>query len=242
MGAQEFCLAGLTLGQKSFVMAALVVMMTVVTVLHLSPFVALGRLWRLSIEQVGLYFGPKWVCFRLCSVPICIGLFPGGGYVKFAGQSDFGPPDEVPPGLRRFTDLTRLQQAAICLSGPAMVLLVSMFALGPGAAWPAFLATVEQWVRGSLSPRAVAGPLLRDYLAAIADRRLLFAFGLLAAKFAMLNALPLPIVNGGQALICLLDPRRKLNRLWNLLSVLALLVFAAAAVMWGYALVLVLWS
>jgi membrane-associated protease RseP (regulator of RpoE activity) len=176
--------------------------------------------WRLgaTVEEVSLFFSPVLIRFRYRGVDYRVGAIPMGGSVRFKGDRDEPKgPEEIlfaadmePPG---FHELHPLRRVAIAAAGCAALVVVGALCLGP---W----ASVRSLGRGfvQLIPFAPWAPawvpggrqLAARFLALIRDGPFRIALGVLAAKMAAINLLPLPPLNGGAIILTLVGWRKRL--------------------------------
>jgi len=138
--------------------------------------------FRVPIELVGLFIGPKLFDLPLRRFVLRVHLLPLGGYVKLKEEG--------------FYALAPLARVAILLAGPAAMLLLGVALLGPEAAWALLHRTVSRLLGLGQSAPALK-PLGWNGM-----------LGLISLSLGVLNLLPLPPLNGGQALVTLLFGRR----------------------------------
>jgi membrane-associated protease RseP (regulator of RpoE activity) len=195
-----------------------------VTEIWLCVFVHVGVMalvgWRIgvTVEEVSFFFGPTLLQFRYRGVSYRVGAIPMGGFVKFKGErANNNDPEQIlfaadmePPG---FGDLHPLKQILVAASGCVALLALAALCLGPWAA-------VRSLGRGfvQLTPFAPWTPtwvpggkeLVGRFMALLQQAPFRVALGVLAAKFAAANLLPLPPLNGGMILTSMLDWNRGL--------------------------------
>ncbi|MDQ3439196.1 MAG: site-2 protease family protein [Planctomycetota bacterium] len=175
----------------------LVGLWTVVVIVHVSVFITWGRVRSRTIEEIGLFFGPAVCSVRVDKMLMRINAIPLGGFVKFAGADErTGAPL---PGS--YLLLHRWERVGMNLAAPAATLVFAAVLLGPRAAVASFSAGFGQLVDAALHPRSVAVPLIAQLFELLESGRLLAVLGVLAAKSATVNLFPLPIMNGGHAII-----------------------------------------
>jgi peptidase M50-like protein len=147
------------------------------------------------IERISFGLGKRWFPTSITGIPISFGL-PFGGYVRFVGdESNFvgGEPNADPK-------LLGLRRCEVELSGCVVLLVLSVVILGRHASFDV-LALWRQTFEGALSPFDHAQVLLTDlgrHLAGLDD---LSIFAVASFGLAALNLLPLPILNGGNAVM-----------------------------------------
>lgn len=170
--------------------------------IHTTVMATLARLLGITVREVSLGFGPTLLStgiFRLRALPF------GGAVVLKNTLTDTKPHDAAPDWADdAFDTQPRAVRVLLPLSGIAALIAVA-FALRPDAAWGSIVNGFAQIVTGALSPLSTAQHLLggATHAGSLGFAALL---GMLAAKFAALNLLPLPTMGGGQALLALLDP------------------------------------
>ena len=200
----------------------------IVIMLHVSTMGLLGALWLdVPIERISFGFGKRWLQTNIAGIPISFGI-PLGGWVKFAC-------DELPrTGLRR---------VATELSGCAVLVVLAAAIWGQHASYDV-LALWQQYFAGALSPFGHAQVLLTElgrYLAGIDELSILAA---VAFGAAALNLLPLPLLNGGNAIMYFVSSTiyqltwRSQERLFRL----GLLIFLFACGSWVLALLFLAYS
>ena len=161
----------------------------IVIMLHVSTMGLLGALWLdVPIERMSFGLGKRWLQTNIGTIPVSFGI-PLGGWVKFAG-------DELPrAGLRR---------VGLELSGCAVLVVFAAVTWRQHASYDV-LALWQQFFEGALSPFGFAQVLLADlgrYLGGLDELSVLAAvsFGM-----AALNLLPVPMLNGGNAIMHLVS-------------------------------------
>lgn len=173
-------------------------------VLHVSAVEMVAQWFRLRVMAVDLGVGP-----RLLSIGrVRLRLLPVAGSVRLKDTTaEDADPSDVEGALDR---APRWVRTLLPLVGPLAVAGVSFALLGTeavGAIGRGFV----QWLWGALSPLGSAQDLIDDYVAFASTRDFASVAGLVAAKVAALNLLPLPGLAGGQALAALLRGPRAAN-------------------------------
>jgi len=158
----------------------------VAIVLHVTTMAVLGSLWlKMPIKEMAIGFGKRWLKKDIAGIPMSFGIIPLGGFVKYG--------DNEP-------ELQGWRRCVLELSGCAVLLALAALIMGQQANFDV-LAIWRQFVEGALSPFGYAQVLLIDlgrYLAGLDDPSILAAMSFGMAAF---NLLPLPILNGGNALM-----------------------------------------
>lgn len=202
--------------------------------IHSAGFVLAGLAAKLRIVRVAFYYGGVILRTRVGETWFCVGWLPLGSYVKFARHGELGTQDPAEPGT--WNAISPIRRAAIALGGSTLLLAFGCLMIGPSAA----LAEAVEVPLQSLA--ALSGEytsLLNGFFRFVdrADARLVI--GVFAAKVAAVNLLPIPIFNGGQALIELMQgllgrplPNRVLSMLQvtGLFAVIAFFIYSLYAV------------
>ena len=210
----------------------LVGLWAIVVVVHIGVFVVWGRARGLFIEDVAIFFGPAILRVWVGGLPIRLNLIPLGGYVKFAGNED----PVTPPAPGSFASLPRWEKVGMNLAAPAATLVLAAMLMGPGAAFTSFAQGFRQLFAGTLHAQTVAVPLIAGFFALLESRAFVTVLGVLAAKSATINLTPLPIMNGGLALIEAIQWVVPVSlRTQTRLQVIGLFVALATFLLWTYA-------
>lgn len=168
--------------------------------IHLFAMAALGRWWGIAVRKVSLGFGPRLLSlgiFHLHALPL-------GGSVQFKDTRQEGVPFDKPPGYfdDAFDHKSRAVQVLIPLAGVAALVVVALL-LRQGAAVPSLVHGFAQFLEGALDPLSTGRQLVEGADAFAERHAFLPLLGMLAAKMAAVNLLPLPALNGGHALLML---------------------------------------
>jgi Zn-dependent protease len=124
----------------------------------------------------------------------------------------------------------------IPLIGPAALLLVALL-FQPATALHEVLTGFRQIAAGAIAPMSTAQRYIHATYTLASEDGFLPVLGLLAAKMAAFNLLPLPSLNGGQALRALLRVDRTTTPSWQTrLSSPGMLLLSALLVSWAVAL------
>jgi len=157
----------------------------IVVMLHVSTMGLLGAFClEVPIERISFGMGTRWFQTSIATIPISFGL-PLGGYVKFVGD-----------------DLRRLgvRLCGLELSGCAVLLILAAVILGRHASFDVF-ALWQQFFEGALSPLGHAQILLADFGRHLAGLDELSILATVSFGLAALNLLPVPMLNGGNAIM-----------------------------------------
>ena len=150
-------------------------------VLQVSVMAASGAGLGMRVLVFAFGFGPQWLKLGRFH----LGVLPLGGYVRFTDE-----PRDV---------LSVPAQLLLSLAGVLALLLVSIALIG-GAGIVAFVDGFRQLLVGAGSPLGAAQPMLAAARQQALEGSVVATLGLVAAKMAMINAMPWPGTNGGQAL------------------------------------------
>jgi membrane-associated protease RseP (regulator of RpoE activity) len=196
---------------------------TILLATHLIPFYVFARLGKVTVQEFSLFFGGALLRWRRGETWFAVNWFPLGGYVKFKGMDNAPTAQGLEGTWQRLPPVLR---AAICLSGPISVLLLSLIALGTDLFRDNLLGSPIQVRQLVENPAAT----IRSFLHFVDSAPFLVILGACGVKLSLMNLLPLPIMNGGQALVELtgLNRHRRLMEYFQLASlaiILASLIF-----------------
>lgn len=186
--------------------------LALLTCIPLLAMAAFGRACGITVRQVSLGFGPRVLSFgifQLHAVPL-------NGSVRFKDTREEGEPFDKPADYfdDAFNHKSRMVQVLLPLAGVAALAAVAIVLRGQ-AAIPSLTHGFAQVLTGALDPLST-GRQLVDGVAAFAR---LHAFpsllGMLAAKMAAVNLLPLPFMNGGHALLTLVTRDLRETPAWQ---------------------------
>ncbi len=203
--------------------------------LHMFVIALCGAAFGVTVREISLGLGPT--AFR-------IGLFtfralPFGGAVRFKDSRE-----EVLDASEMHGALdgrALLVQIVIGLSGCMALLALAVVALQAEGV-QAFLNGFVEIVTGALSPMGNAQALLAQAQQRLAGAPFVAVLGLVAAKLAAFNLLPLPAANGGYV-IAMIARRVGIAKLWPQgLTPVLLLAYLAIAISWLWALLVYLMS
>lgn len=197
----------------------------------LSAHLLAGRAFAIPVREIRIGALPVFRRGKLS-----VGLLPVSAFVQFADSRREDTADTT--GIT-FDGQPRWVRAIVQLVAVAGFLLLA-FVLRGNDAWHSFVNGFGQWLQGTLHPTTRGVELIEGY-ARFADREgPLAAAGVIAAKAAALNLLPIPAVAGFRALIELLTPAGGgafYEKLQARLQVVGLVILLAVAVTWAWALV-----
>ena len=186
--------------------------------LHVGTMALAGWLLGATVEEVSWFYGPPYIRFRIGRVNCRFGVFPFGGYARFKGDQDVPKSREEimfaadiePPG---FNDLHPMRRVAILASGCLTLILLAASCLG---AWPAVRSLARGFVQcipfAPWTPAWVPGgrELAGRFVSLFQTGPYRIALGVLAAKLAAINLLPVPPLNGGHIVMTLVEWKKRL--------------------------------
>ncbi len=143
-------------------------------------------LMNVPVEKVVIFFGKPVVKFPTRLAPVHIGFIPLGGYV----QMDMREFPKKPVGTR----------CLVLLAGPVSTFVAAILCLGFSHPVTSFVSAYPQFFEAIWSPLFYVKPLIAGYLGHAATSPVA-GCGILAAKIAALNFLPMPTTPGGQFLM-----------------------------------------
>lgn len=195
--------------------------------LHVSALALAGVAFGVELREVSFGVGKALFTRGI----VTIRLLPISGYAKFA---DTRETPETDPAVS-FNHKPALVRAVIPLMGcVALVLVAAMIPVGAGVA--EVTEGFRQVIVGAFSPTSTA----QGYIQVLHDRSLSQGFvvvlGVLAAKMAAFNLLPLPPLNGGQALLAFVPGDPNVEPGWQR-SIMQWVLFPLIALLgsWLYA-------
>lgn len=195
--------------------------------LHVSALALAGVAFGVELREVSFGVGKALFTRGI----VTIRLLPISGYAKFA---DTRETPETDPAVS-FNHKPALVRAVIPLMGcVALVLVAAMIPVGAGVA--EITEGFRQVIVGAFGPMSTA----QGYIQALRERSLSQGFivvlGVLAAKMAVANLLPLPFLNGGQALLAFVPTDPNVYPKWQeTLMQWTFLPFMALLASWLYA-------
>ena len=175
---------------------------TCIQLAHLAGFVVAGMLAKARVESIHLFFGKKLASFTIGEVTFTIGSIPVGGSVVFEGMNSEATEDNELTGYNKLPLSWRL---TIIASGPLAVFLLASLCIGSAEAAHSLLIGFGQVVQGALSPLSQGQVLLSKAETLLSTQGAITLLGVLSAKMAASNLLPLPTLNGGQLIMALLN-------------------------------------
>jgi membrane-associated protease RseP (regulator of RpoE activity) len=166
-------------------------------VMHCLVVSLVGRSMGIAITHVEIGVGPRLVN----SSSFQLRAFPFSSQVRFRHSADEWIPDDLAHTALDAKPFS--QQLLLTLTGPLVLIAVSVATLGrEGVA--AFVSGFPQIVHGAISPLHEAKRLISNGMSFVQASSQIESLGLVAAKLAALNLLPLPAFNGGAAVALIL--------------------------------------
>jgi len=164
--------------------------LALVVIVHLMTFYFLGLAAKMDIRRVSIFFGGAILRFRKGETWFAVNWLPLGGCVMFQGTRE-----TVSEGKTAWQELPRGIRAAMLVAGPVAVLALGLCIVGPER-FVSILFQIPQYAREIFNRGPIRGSL--NFIDHVTFRDLV---GVVAWLFGVLNLLPLPMVNGGQALL-----------------------------------------
>lgn len=213
----------------------LIVIWLLLIVLFTSADALGGLAFGIELEEVS--FGTGNAIFRRGKLKI--GAIPIGGYVRLKDTRE--KLDDEPDDFRHaFNHKPRVVQALTYLSGCALMALLAALVLA-GEGISQVTEGFRHMIVGALAPKSTAQEYIQATHALWIQHGFLTLLGVMAAKVAAFNLLPLPHLNGGQAILALAGVHRVRHPQWLLWGMqISVALTLALICSWAYALVLFL--
>ncbi|MBU6952240.1 site-2 protease family protein [Hahella sp. HN01] len=171
--------------------------------LHLTLMAVCARAFGVKVREISIGSGPLLLQTGIVSIRAILLT----GYVKLKDtREERGEGDDVKPAPDAYDCQPTWIRAVIPLSGCFFVLAFALGVYEDG--WRSFGAAFAQIFLGAFSPLSVAQEYLREGAVFAANNNFILLFALVATKLSACNLLPLPHMNGGQALMALRQPRQ----------------------------------
>jgi membrane-associated protease RseP (regulator of RpoE activity) len=210
-----------------------------VVLVHIGATALVARVLGSKVYEITFGFGPilyrramQRTFLTLRTVPLggSVGLEPPDGIGSVAGS----------PGGRPFADLGGLARAVVYSAGSVATLALAMVLLGGSVAGTSFGRGFGQFIGGAIAPSDQGVRNLRVFGNVLASASFPACAGVIAAKMAAFNLIPLPSLNGFHILCALLLGQRRPGWLVWALNGGAMLLFLALA-SYGVAALMILW-
>lgn len=203
--------------------------------LHMFVIALCGAAFGVTVREISLGLGPK--AFSIGN--FTFRALPFGGSVRFKDSRE----EELDASdMHGALDGRSLPvQIVIGLSGCLALLALAIVALQADGV-QAFLTGFVEIVTGALSPMDKAQALLAQAEQRLTGAPFVAVLGLVAAKLAAFNLLPLPAANGGYV-IAMIGRAVGVAKFWPQgLTPVLLLAYLAIAISWAWALLVYLMS
>jgi membrane-associated protease RseP (regulator of RpoE activity) len=148
----------------------------------------------IKVEKIAFFYGKPIVTFETTLCSVCIGWIPLGGYVT--------PNQEQLPKRGLFA------RWSVVLAGPVATFLSAAICIRYDGAVAQFISAYAQIWQGALAPRSEGSRLVARFFETVQTSPI-SGYGVVAAKCAAMNLLPIPSLAGGHILTELL--RNRLN-------------------------------
>jgi peptidase M50-like protein len=195
----------------SFLILVLLLGVTLSALFTLGQVLAL-RAFGVRPAEVGLGTGPALTSFRVGLTRVVIKLLPTGTYMGVA-PPDLDDPSETPgpelvSNLEAYERLGLARQGLVDFAGVVLLALLAIVLLGPAFGVESILAGVLQLLEGAMSPRTRGAGLIKSCFQLFEARGALVLAGVIAAKLAAMNLLPIASSSLGRQLLNLIAPPR----------------------------------
>ncbi|MCK4624374.1 MAG: site-2 protease family protein [Phycisphaerae bacterium] len=235
------CVAVIIWGHHRLELLLLVAFLAPLTVIHVGSMALVSTCcWGIAIERLSIFYGGPLCRFNVRGIPIEIGYLPIGGSITFRRYDDGTTSND---GFRNYDHFHPWQRLVIILSGPSLLLLLGCALIGSKSLVETVQRFYPTFVAGTMSPGSDGVSTLAAYLSLLEHGNYQIAFGLLAVVLAVLNLLPLPTMNGGEALMELtqmLNRRRFAPKMVVALRVVSIVIHCVIAAAWAFSLILLL--
>ena len=210
------------------------VIVSLISVIHVSSLAAAAGLTGIPVREISFGLGGQIRRFGI----IRLRWLPIGGHVKLKHseaelltESEFHDAYDHQPAW---------VQALIPLSACIGLFVVAALSLG-WSAWNFFLAGFWQFFIGAFGPLSDAQILIGDFVGFMSSSGVVAGFGFLCAKVAAVNLLPLPLLNGGDAILALTGLHRWSKKLDLRLKQISITILCALYGCWLVAIGAYLW-
>jgi hypothetical protein len=206
----------------------------VLLVVHLGGYVVAGWLAGASIEKVEIFwnlFGGKVATMRVKNIAISIGWLPLGGSVRFR-QSESPEPAPYDGSFNRLPLARRL---AIQASGLLALVLLACVSIGTEEAAASIFHGLYQILAGAIAPLSLGQALVRRTIEMPQRDGLVVAFGIIAAKLAAGQLIPLGATSASQLLTQMIPERYRESKAFLGMIFLGVFFWLGLTVGWGIA-------
>ncbi len=164
--------------------------MCITVAVHVTAMAAGGWLVGAPIEEISLFSGKKLIRTKFGDTKFSVGFIPFGGFVKF---------DDA------FQKIHPLKRVFVATCGCMALVFLAAVVFGSSEALRKFLIGFYQIVSGAFAPRSTGSQLLRAFYEYVRNNSFTLCVGLVATKLAAFNLLPLPVLNGGDITLAILN-------------------------------------
>lgn len=200
-------------------------------VAHVSAMALAGVAFGVDLREVSYGFGKQLFSrgkLKIKAVPL-------GGYAKFGDtrETEADPPADP---ATAFNHKPAVIRAIIALAGCALLVLLAALVLA-GSSVSEVIAGFRQIVVGALGPKSTAQEYIHALYAISTTHGFPALLAVLATKVAAFNLLPLPTMNGGQALLAFVPTDRNVHPAWEQrLASIGIFLMLALGGSWAFAL------
>lgn len=171
-----------------------------------------------EVKEVSLFSGPNFLRVNRWGIDFKINYIPMGGSVQF-GES--------------FQSIHPIKRIFISIAGCLGLLVLAVATLGFQTAYTKFYTGFQQIIFGALSPLSFGSNLFFGLNSFMKVNTLFACIGVVAAKFAACNLLPLPVLNGGDILLSLIGLIKPIpTKIREYLQQVGLLIVLALMFIW----------
>ncbi|MCF2859185.1 site-2 protease family protein [Pseudoalteromonas sp. SMS1] len=206
-------------------MYTFLISINVLVIIHTLCMVITARFFGVRVLEVSIGYGPKLLSYKGCVLK----PFIFGGYVKMLDSRVY---DLEESDLKyAFDHQKRFIRFLMPLSGCIGLILISLLILGESA-FVQLYTGVSQIVLGGLKPMSIGSESVSQIVNFVSNNTLIMVFAFTSIKLAAFNLLPLPVSNGGQAILELLglpeQVREVLGKLGSIILVVLLVSWIVA--------------
>ncbi len=163
---------------------------------HLFVMASIGKLFGITVREISIGIGLRLLHYGIFSFR----LIPFSGHVEFKSAIEDSM-DNVDT-TNAFDAQPTWKKTVVILSGPVLCAGIAVLLLGERA-WREFLATFQEVLWGTLSPRFTGQRYLANAIEFIKQEPLVSILAVLMAKGSAFHLIPFPILSGGRALMLL---------------------------------------
>lgn len=168
----------------------MLIAISICVAVHVLSMAAAGWLVGVPIEKISIFFGPHIKQIVIGNTIFELNIIPLGGSVKFSDA---------------FWEVHPIKQIFITICGCLALVILAMIVFGTSEGFYKFIRGFFQIISGAFSPRSVGAQLLLTLYEFLKANSFAAYLGLFASKFAAANLLPIPVLNGGEIILMLLN-------------------------------------